>query len=228
MALSDSFINDWLDDWNGSEKYVNEAIHQLSMGNDGDATYHPLYKAWRSFQSNPEELKNIQDYGKYGMGFMIFLSYGTVTILDDQQQLASIAYLFLSKALKKNPNNVNLLKNRLILMLSNAEALGYTVSSVVNKDKNIDTAWFDDWIDYKFKPRDAMLKMEFADLSKDKRLLTIDMLSNAHQSILRYLNEGNFGRDETERSIIMEGEQLHDEVLSYLDKRVIEEENIEF
>ena len=62
---------------------------------------------------------------------MIFLSYGTVTDIDIKQQIASIAYLFLSKAIQKSPQNVNLYKNRLILMISNHEAFEYTVSSVV-------------------------------------------------------------------------------------------------
>ena len=44
-----------------TERFVVEAMAQLSMGNDGDATYHPLYKAWRSYTNNPEQLNHIQD-----------------------------------------------------------------------------------------------------------------------------------------------------------------------
>lgn len=33
-----------------TERYVVEALTQLQAGNDGDATYHPLYKAWRSYR----------------------------------------------------------------------------------------------------------------------------------------------------------------------------------
>ena len=223
MALSDSFINDWLDDWNDSEKYVNEAIQQLSMGNDGDATYHPLYKAWRSFQNNPEQLKSIRDYGKYGMGLMIFLSYGTVTDIDDKQQLASVSYLFLSKALGMNPNNVNLLKNRLILMITNHEAFEYTVSSVVNNGEGFIFSNL-----HPFKSRDAMFKMEYADLSKDRRLLSIDMLSNTYRSISNYLRDGSFGKTETESTIIATGEQLHKDILSYLEQKVIDDGDIQF
>lgn len=101
-----------------TEQFVIEAVSQLSKGHDGDETYHPLYKAWRSFRSNPAQLNKIQDKGQYGMGLMIFLSYNTVSDIDDQQQLASIAYLFISKALKESPSNVNHYKNRLILMIS--------------------------------------------------------------------------------------------------------------
>ena len=85
---------------------------------------------------NPEQLKNIKDFGHYGMGLMIFLSYGTISDIDDRQQLASLAYLFISKAIKQNSANANLFKNRLLLMITNHEAFEYTVSSVVNKDQN--------------------------------------------------------------------------------------------
>lgn len=45
------------------------------------------------------------------MGLTIFLSYGTVSDIDIKQQIASIAYLFLGKAIQKSPQNVNLYKN---------------------------------------------------------------------------------------------------------------------
>lgn len=200
-----------------SERFVIEALQQLTKGNDGDATYHPLYKAWRSLQSNPEQLKSIQNFGKYGMGLMIFLSYGTVTNIDDRQQLASISYLFLSKALKENPSNVNLLKNRLVLMITNQEAFGYTVSSVINKDSNLDYFLFDN-LTSPFKIRDAISNMEYADLSRDKRLLSIEMLSNTYKSISRYITDGAFGKNETEDSIIKAGNRYHKDILEFLER----------
>lgn len=223
MTPSNSFIDSMLDEWNGSERFVNEALQQLSMGNDGDATYHPLYKAWRSFQNNPSQLKKIQDYGKYGMGLMIFLSYGTVTDIDDQQQLASISYLFLSKAIKNSPTNVNLLKNRLILMISNHEAFEYTVSSVVRKDNDIFSYNL-----FPFVARDAIFKMEYADLSRDSRLLSIDMLLKLYRDLRSKIASDFFGKNETEASILAAGNQHHKDILDYLENKVIVEGDISF
>lgn len=141
-----------------TESLVVEALKQLSIGNDGDETYHPLYKSWRSYKDNPEQLKNIKDFGHYGMGLMIFLSYGTISDIDDRQQLASLAYLFISKAIKQNSANANLFKNRLLLMITNHEAFEYTVSSVVNKDQDFFSMNL-----MPFQARDAMFKMEYAD-----------------------------------------------------------------
>lgn len=59
-----------------TELYVSQALAQLGIGNDGDAVYHPLYKAWRSFQNNPSQLKKIINTGEFGKGMMVFLSYG--------------------------------------------------------------------------------------------------------------------------------------------------------
>ena len=71
-----------------TEAFVNEALRQLDSGNDGDAVYHPLYKAWQSFVHNPAQLNEIQNHGKYGKGFLVFLLYGTINDIDEAQQIA--------------------------------------------------------------------------------------------------------------------------------------------
>ncbi len=205
-----------------TEKYVVNALSQLSIGNDGDATYHPLYKAWHSYNSEPKQLNQIQDYARYGMGLMVFLSYGTVTNIDYRQQLTSIAYLFLSKAIKDSPN-INCYKNRLLLMISNHEAFEYTVSSVVNKDTSFMMMRYSP-----FKARDAIYKMEFADLSSSPSLLSIDMFSNKYRDLKTNIASNFFGSNQTETSIIAKGKELHDEVLAYLENKVIVNRDISF
>lgn len=163
-----------------TETLVKEALSNLRAGRDGDDTYHPLFKAWRSFQSDPEQLQRIQDEGSFGMAFMIFLSFGTVSDIDDKQQLASIAYLFLSKAIEKNSNDVNLYKNRILLMMLNNEAFGYTVSSAINPGGGFDI--FSKNL-HPFESRDAMYKMEYADLMKSPQLLSVDMLSQRYSDL---------------------------------------------
>jgi len=206
-----------------TEKLVMEALLQLSMGNDGDATYHPLYKAWRSFQNDPGQLKNIIDFGKFGMGLMIFLSYGTVSDIDDKQQLASVAYLFLSKAIQQSPSNVNLYKNRIILMISNHEAFEYTVSSVVNKDQGFIFSNLNP-----FKARDAMYKMEYADLLKSPQLLSIDMLAQRYMDLQNKISNDFFGPNQNNQTIRDKGLSLHQEILAYLEEKVLEDEDIDF
>lgn len=206
-----------------TECLIVEALNQLSIGNDGDATYHPLYKAWLSYRRNPNQLKNIRDFGRYGMGLMIFLSYGTILDIDDRQQLASLAYLFITKAIKKNPNNVDLFKNRLILMITNHEAFEYTVSSVVNKDQGIFSMNM-----MPFEARNAMFKMEYADLSSNKALLSIDMLASKYQDLQNKIVSGFFEKEKTSTLIISSGNNLHEQVFKYIEDKVINEGDIEF
>lgn len=206
-----------------TESLVVEALKQLSIGNDGDETYHPLYKSWRSYKDNPEQLKNIKDFGHYGMRLMIFLSYGTISDIDDRQQLASLAYLFISKAIKQNSANANLFKNRLLLMITNHEAFEYTVSSVVNKDQDFFSMNL-----MPFQARDAMFKMEYADLSFNRALLSIDILASKYQDLQTKINSGFFGKESTNESIISSGNSLHEQVLTYLEHKVLDEGDIDF
>lgn len=206
-----------------TESLVVEALKQLSIGNNGDETYHPLYKSWRSYKDNPEQLKNIKDFGHYGMGLMIFLSYGTISDIDDRQQLASLAYLFISKAIKQNSANANLFKNRLLLMITNHEAFEYTVSSVVNKDQDFFSMNL-----MPFQARDAMFKMEYADLSFNRALLSIDILASKYQDLQTKINSGFFGKESTNESMISSGKNLHEQVLTYLEHKVLDEGDIDF
>lgn len=154
---------------------------------------------------------------------MIFLSYGTVTDIDDKQQLASIAYLFLSLAIQNNQNDANLILPRLLVMLNNREAFEYTVSSVVNKDEGMMFMNMNP-----FKARDAMFKMEYADLSKDSHLLSVDIFAQAYQDLRSKIQSGFFGQNKSEPSIITEGRNLHKEVTEYLVNKIIEENDIDF
>lgn len=206
-----------------TEQYVNQALAQLQIGNDGDEVYHPLYLAWRSFQRNPDQLNSISNYGNFGMGFSIFLSYNTVSDIDDRQQLASIAYLFISKAIEQNPSNPNLYKNRLLILMQHNEAFQYTVSSVVNKDSD----WFNMSLN-PFKARDAMYKMEYYDLCVSPLLMQIDMFASQKKNLENKIRSEFFGRNETEISIKQQGLALHQEVLAYLEKKVLEEQDLDF
>lgn len=206
-----------------TELFVKQALAQLGAGNDGDAIYHPLYKAWRSFQNNPSQLKNIINAGEFGKGMMVFLSYGTVTDIDDRQQLSSIAYLFLSLAIRNNQSDINLVLTRLLVMLNNREAFEYTVSSVVNKDVGMMFMNMGS-----FNARDALFKMEYADLSRDHRLLSVNIFVQAYQDLRNKIQSGFFGQSKSDVSIITEGRNLHKEVLDYLVNKVIEENDIDF
>lgn len=207
------------------ESFVDQALDQLERGNDGDATYHPLYKAWKSICKDPKQLRRCNNIGKIGTGFAVFLSYdGTIRDINDRQHIASVSYLCFSLALKESPKDVNLLKNRLTLTLIAKEVFQYTISSVINKDQSS----FKIMTSGPWKVRDALYKMQYADLAKDKRLLSKDVFADAFNDLQKKINDNFFGADETIESIIEMGNKYHDDVLKYLEEMVIENENVYF
>ena len=79
-----------------------------------------------------------------------------------------------------------------------------------------------------FQARDAMFKMEYADLSSNRALLSIDILASKYQDLQTKINSGFFGKESTNESIISSGKSLHEQVLTYLEHKVLDEGDIDF
>ena len=79
-----------------------------------------------------------------------------------------------------------------------------------------------------FQARDAMFKMEYADLSFNRALLSIDILASKYQDLQTKINSGFFGKESTNESIISSGKSLHEQVLTYLEHKVLDEGDIDF
>ena len=211
----ESSVSDIATQITDTEKNVNVAIAQFSQRRDGYETY--LYKAWHAYREDPGQLKAIKNYKTYGWGLGV-LSITTEDI-DVRQQLASLAYFFISKALLQDPHDVGCIKARIITMLVNQEAFRYTVSSVVNDYVSIvfmEMSFF--------KARDALFKMEFADLSRDKRLLGIEMFSKTYGELNEKISSNFFGKDLSADDIITEGNRLHEQVFAFIEKKVNDED----
>lgn len=206
-----------------TEKLVDEAIEQMKKGNDGDAVYNPLYKAWKAYCDNPKELNKIRDYASYAQGLVMFLSFGTVNDIDTKQQISSIAYLFISKAIEHNPSDINLYKNRLLIMILFKDVFEYTVSSVVGMGQ----ACF--WMSLTpFEGRDSLFKMEYADLSVSPKLQYVNIFKQVFLDLEQKINSDFFGQNKTTESIISEGKKLHKDVLLYLESKILKNNDIDF
>lgn len=206
-----------------AEQYAEEALRELNRGNDGDAVYHPMYKAWRAIQSDPGSLKQVKNPATVGNGLFVFLSYGTVSDIDDRQQIISLAYLLLSDAIKKNPNDLTLIKNRILLMQQDREALQYTVSAAINPDQDIFSMSF-----FSFKSRDGLYKMIYADLSKSATLYNHPAFRGAYLDLRDKVESNFFGRDSSHERIISEGKNNHEKVYAFLKEKVYKNQDISF
>lgn len=223
MGFLDSLFGKQTQDKPVAELLADEALLQLSHGNDGDEVYHPLYKAWRAIQANPASLKDVNNPGKLGSGLSVFLSFGTVSDVDDRQQVISLAYLLLSEAIEQNPNDLNLIKNRVISMLQDKEALQYTVSSAIEPNTDIFSLTLSP-----FGSRDGLLKMIYSDLSKSPKLSQNPAFQSTFFDLENKINNGFFGRSETKSSIISEGQKNHSTLLSFLKEKVYKNQDIDF
>lgn len=201
------------------EELTQQAMFCLQSGNDGDAVYHPMFKAWREIQQNPSLLKDVQDKALVGNGLAVFISYGMVQAIDDRQQIISLAYLMLSEALEKNPTNLSLIRNRLLVMLQDKEAFRYTVSSAIGENSAFDLMSF-----RQFESRYAIDSMLYRDLSKSPIFRNIPILHDAFVDIERKIDNSRKNR----ATIIVDGEKNHSMVLSFLLEKVYNNADIDF
>lgn len=205
------------------EVLAQEALSNLQRGNDGDAVYHPMFKAWREIQRNPNLLKDVKNKALLGNGLFVFLSYGTVQDIDDRQQIISLAYLLISDALKSNPNDLNLIRNRLLLMLQDREAFQYTVSSATNNSSGFDFMGLS-----QFESRDTLYSMLYSDLKKSPLFTSIPVLNSTLIDIERKIDGNFFGQNKNRTALVSDGEKNHAKVLTFLQEKVYDNEDIDF
>lgn len=208
-----------------ADEWVKQSLGFLAAGIDGDAVYHPLYKTWKWLVNDPSNIKKVSNNTQMGMGLLIFLSFGTVSDIDDRQQIVSLSYYFLSKALQNTPGDINIRKNRILAMLEHSEAFGYTVSSATRSSG--DVFGFMGALS-QLQNRDDMFKMEYADLAKSQALLSIPMFASKKRDLDAKISSNFFGQGCTPQSIISEGEDLHNQVFKYLHNKLIVEEDVDF
>ena len=205
------------------EELAQQAMSCLQMGNDGDAVYHPMYKAWREIQQTPSLLKDVQDKALLGNGLFVFISYGTVQDIDDRQQIISLAYLLLSDAIKKNPTNLNLIRNRILVMLNDRDAFQYTITSATNNSSGFDFMGLS-----QFESRDALYTMIYSDLAKSSVFKNIPQLNATLADLERKIDNNFFGQNKSRAIIVSEGEKNHTKVLTFLREKVYDNADIDF
>lgn len=204
---------------NEVELHIENAMSLLRQGVDGDKVYHPLYKAWSLSIENPNLLNGIHNYSLVGNGFLTLISFGTISSIDDMEQLASLAYLFISKSLKECDNAYDY-KNRVLLIDSHfinheeyfkdvRDAFQYTVSEAIHYGERrnpLSSMMFSDEIN----DRVALCRMEYHDLMKMYGISSINGLHERKKELEACIGTGRlFEKEETEQSIILKGAELH-------------------
>ena len=223
---------------NEIESTIENAMSLLRQGIDGDQVYHPLYKAWKMAVQNPALLNDIHNDSLVGNGFFTFISFGTIRSIDDMQQLASLAYFFISKSIQTNCYSCDY-RNRTLLIdsyfVSNEEyfkdvrdAFQYTVSEALHQGEirnPLSSMMFLDDINDK----SALCQMEYHDLCKIDDFTGIGLLELRKMALEKSIGTGKFfPQGESLQSILRKGEECHKKVYTYLEKKILYDIDIDF
>lgn len=210
------------------EVYAQQSIQQLKVGNESGA-YSSCVNCYTELKYSPEILKDVQDYESVGISLLTLLSFGRIDDIDIQQRIASISYLFLSKGIEKDPNNVNLYKCRFLLLNRYHEPFQYTVMDALQLNAGYGFLSSISMGMSSFRARDAMYAMKYADLQDCPMLTRID---NTFVQVERYLNQkisnGFFSANENRQTFAEKGRKNHRKLLEYLDDMVLKNADIDF
>lgn len=206
------------------EKYAMQSMQLLKSGNESEA-YSSCVNCYAAFKYSPEVLRNVRDYENVGMSLLTLLTFDTIDDIDVQQRIASVSYLFLSKGLQDNPENINMYRCRFLLLHMYHEPFQYTVMSALNLNSGFD--FFGGMSS--FTARDAMHAMKFADLQDCPMLSRIDStFVKAEQDLRQKISSGFFGNNESNDSFAERGRKNHAKLLQYLENMVLENADIDF
>jgi len=186
-----------------------------------------LVDIYRSVKHNPAQLKDVIDFESLGKAFMFMLDKRLSDDIDTLQMMSSLAYLFISKAIKKDEKNPNLKKDRLIVLRIGHDALKYTVMSALRLNEGGLMAFSLGNSD--LKARDSIYKMEIADLELTPILyLRIDFFNERKMEFDEKIRNQFLMPEKTKENVIGSGIKIHNELFDYLDNMVILNENVDF
>lgn len=185
-----------------------------------------LIQIYSSVKSHPGQLKNVKDFSSIGNSFLMMLNENLSDDIDTLQMMASVGYLCISKAIENDKTNLNLYKDRLLILRIGHEALKYTVMSAFN----IGGSSFGIMAQMApLKARDAIYKMEIADLELNPQLYRqVPFFKERKEEFDEMVGRHFFLPEETLENVIKSGLENHINLLEYLSIRVIDEEDVDF
>jgi hypothetical protein len=161
-----------------------------------------------------------------GKAFALMLNNGVTSDDDTIEAIAGIAYVFTTKAILQNPNP-NLFMNRLLKLEFSREQFNYSIQSAIDVREG-SISFFDPVGQLAgIRARDAIFKMEIADLYTNPVLYKkVDFFNRKNEKFDEMISD-NFFHNETLTDLITEGTQSHAKVYKYLHHKIIIEQDID-
>ncbi len=185
-----------------------------------------LVQIYHSVESNVGQLSEVNDYSAIGTAFMMMLDQELSDDIDTLQMMASVSYLCLSKAIEKDNSNLNLYKDRLLMLKIGHEPFSYTVMNGLNINAN-PLSPVGSMATY--LARDAIYKMEIADLELNPQLYKqIPSFKERKDEFDEMVGRNFFMPEKTLENVIKSGIEIHKKLTKYLENRILNEEDIDF
>lgn len=188
-----------------------------------------LVQIFRSIKGEPEQLKDVTSFETLGKAFLMMLDKNLSDDIDNLQMMASVGYLFISKAIQADKNNLNLYKDRLLLLRMGHESFVYTVMSALDLSGG---SSFPFGIMASMAPtraRDAIYKMEIADLEQNPVLhQQVELFKERKKDFDEKIARQFFMPEKTKDNVIKTGVENHKRLLEYLENRIINESDVDF
>jgi hypothetical protein len=185
-----------------------------------------LIQIYRSVKSDPRQLQNVTDFSSLGTSFLMMLDQNLSDDIDTLQMMASISYLSISKAIEKDSTNLNLYKDRLLMLRMGHDPFKYTVMSALKLGGDffsMSMGMSD------LEARDAIYKMEIADLELHPQLYRqVSFFKERKDEFDKMISRQFFMPEKTLDNVIKSGVENHKKLLDYLVNRVMNEEDVDF
>ena len=147
--------------------------------------------------------------------------------VDTLQMMSSISYLCISKAIQNDPNNLNLFKDRLLMLRIGHDSFKYTVMSALYLNAGGFMSFSMGNSD--LTARDAIYKMEIADLELHPQLYKqVPFFRERKDEFDEMIGRQFFMPEKTLDNVINSGIENHSKLLEYLENRVMVEEDVDF
>lgn len=197
--------------------------------NEDTAAARPLLvEIFRSVKRNPAQLKDVNEYSVLGKAFMLMLNEQLSTDIDNLQMMSSLGYLFLSKAIQKE-NDPNLVKDRLLVLRMGHDSLKYSVMSSLGSENSLGAFFSMSTGASDLKARDALYKMEIADLVENPILyLRLDFFKERKLEFDDMIANQFFRPDISTDQVVNSGIEAHKKLYDYLENMVIRNSDVDF
>lgn len=185
-----------------------------------------LFSIYHLVKSDPSELNILSNYNSVGIAFLTMIIEKISNDQDVNQMIASVGYLCLSKAIENDQGNIDLYKNRLLLLQIAHKPLIYTIILGLKINAHPLTS---DGAYAPIRARDEIYKMEISDLESLPMLYEEFPIFRERKAYFSSLQQDeHFGKKLTLIELINQGKINHNILSNYLNFRILVENDIDF